>query len=158
MASVLWRRIDGTGVERCALETTADGHRIAGTVLLALDGAPHEIRYTVMVDQAWRTRTVGAHVQGPRGDRRLALSSDGEGSWSTADAPIIDLYGGESHETTFAVIDYPAHDIGRTTATYTRIAADTYEVMARGGTTTLVVEPDGLAITQPGTWEPVATG
>ena len=181
MTSVLWRRLDGSGLERCTIEQTADGHRVAGTVLLAIDGTPHEIRYSVLTDPQWRTRKVGAHVQSPAGDRRLALSSDGEGSWSATDVPLIDLYGatdveltwtpathlvvirrldlavGESGEVTFSVIDYPAHDIGRASAEYTRMAEDTYVLTRAGSEVTLEVPTGGIAISQAGAWEPVAT-
>ncbi|MDH3500511.1 MAG: putative glycolipid-binding domain-containing protein, partial [Acidimicrobiia bacterium] len=93
MTSILWRRIDRTSYERCTLDDTAAGHRLAGTVLLVEDRAPHEIRYTVVTDATWRPITVGINVQGGANDRTLALSGDGEGTWSVGDAPVLELYG-----------------------------------------------------------------
>ena len=55
MSSVLWRSEDGTSLERCVLEPTSEGWRLTGTVLIEAAGLPHEIRYSVQADPAWRT-------------------------------------------------------------------------------------------------------
>ncbi len=178
---MLWRRSDGAGLERCVIESTPDGHRIGGTALLVSDGASHEIRYSVLTDSLWRTRTVGAHVQGPGGDRRLALTSDGEGSWSMSDTPVVDLYGaldidlawtpatntvpirrlglavGDTAETTVAWIDFPGHDIARKVHRYTRIGPHAYLFESAGATYELEVSEDGIVRTYPQGWETVAT-
>ena len=179
MAAVLWRRSAGEGLERCVFEQTADGHRIAGTVLFVSDGAPHEIRYSVLTDPQWRTRTVGAHVHGPAGDRRLALSADGEGNWQVSDSPIIDLFGAididlswtpatntiaiqrlglevdESAQTTAAWIDFPGHDIARLTQRYTRIAANSYRYESPSADAVLVVSDEGIVLEYPNGWDSV---
>ena len=151
-------------------------------MLLISADAPHEIRYSLLVNQQWRVRTVGAHVQGPGGDRRLALRSDGEGAWGTGDDPILELYGagdvlltwtpsthvaaiqrmrldpGESRETTLAVIDFPGHDIERRTASYSRLSADTYAFDSAEESMRLTVDGDGMVRSVPERWETVATG
>lgn len=185
MPSILWERIDGTGLDRCSIETVADGHRLAGTALLSLDEAPHEIRYTIITDRYWRTRTVGAHVQSPEGDRRLALSGDGEGSWSVSDDPIIELYGaidvdlawtpasntlpilrlglavGASAEIVAAHVAYPSREHTRAKQRYERIAEDRYLYSTgpvgseRSVEAELIVNEHGLVVDYPDGWKTV---
>jgi len=146
MARILWRRIDRTSYEHCTLDTTATGHRLAGTVLLVEGQAPQERRYTIVTDDAWRPVTVGINVQGGENDRTLALTGDGTGTWSVGDAPVIELFGatdidlgftpgtntlpirrlgldiGESAEITAIRIDFPQRDIEKVTQVYERTA------------------------------------
>ena len=179
MSSVLWERTDGVGLERTVFEATGGGHRISGTTLLISDGTPHEIRFSVVTDVSWRTLTVGAHVQSSGSDRRLALSADGEGSWSVSDSPLIELYGaididlswtpstqtlairrlgldvGQTAETTVAWIDFPGHDIARVTQTYTRLAEDRYRLEHGGSSGDVVVDDGGIVVDHPRGWRAV---
>jgi hypothetical protein len=163
-------------MERAILEPTPDGFRLAGTVLLAEPDGPMEIRYSVVTDHNWQTRTVGAHVQTPTGDRRLALNSDGAGSWSAGDDPILELYGaidvdlawtpatntlairrlnleiGESAEAPTVVIAYPAHKIERRTHHYERLAPLRYRYRSGDFQTDLTVNDQGLVVAYPGGW------
>ena len=181
MRTVLWKSYVNEGLERCVFERTADGHRIAGTVLLMSDGVPHEIRYTVLTDPQWRTHTVGAHVQGATRDRRLALNSDGEGNWKVSNSPLINLFGaididlpwtpatntiaiqrleldvGESAQTTTVRIDFPGHDIARTTQHYMRIAPNKYRYESANVGTVLTVSSEGLILEYPDCWSSVAS-
>lgn len=148
--TVLWRRLDLPGLDRCTVEQAPDGFRIAGTALAVVEGAPCEIRYSVLTGPGWLTHTVGAHVTGLGADRRLALSYDSETGWRVSDTPLIDLFGavdvdfawtpatntlpirrlglevGESAEVTVALIDFPGHDVSRSVQRYTRTSADGY--------------------------------
>jgi len=84
--SVLWRRLDEPGLERCALSTRDGGWRLSGTVVLADAGAPVAIAWSVDVDAAWRTTAATIDVQGAErkiyvvqvdaagGDRRWRLA------------------------------------------------------------------------------------
>lgn len=176
MSSILWRRLDRTGMERATLESTPDGFRLAGTVLLVEADGPIEIRYSVLTDTEWRTRTVGAHVQTTTGDRRLALNSDGSGTWSAGDDPVLELYGavdvdlawtpatntlpirrlnlevGESAETSTVRIAFPAHEIERRTHRYERLAPLRYRYRSGDFETDLTVNDEGLVVAYPGGW------
>ena len=178
--TVLWRRLDVPGLDRCTVEQVPDGHRIAGTALAVADGAPCEIRYTVLTDPAWRTRTVGVHVSGPGADRRLALAGDGEGGWSVADSPLLDLYGavdidfawtpatntlpirrlgleiGESAEITAALIDFPGHDVSRSVQRYTRTEGTTYHFAAGDFHAEIRLGPDAVVAEYEGLWTALA--
>ena len=176
MSSILWRRLDRTGMERATLESTPDGFRLAGTVLLVEPDGPIEIRYSVLGDSEWRIRTVGAHVQTAKGDRRLALNGDGSGTWSAGDDPVLELYGaldvdlawtpatntlairrldlevGESTEAPAVYIAFPAHEIERRTHRYERLTPLRYRYWSGDFQTDLTVNDEGFVVAYPGRW------
>lgn len=167
-------------MERCVIEPSPDGWRLAGTVLLVSDDLPTEIRYTVITDHEWRTRTVGARVHRLDSDRRLALGSDGAGSWHSNDRPIIDLYGaedvdlgwtpatnslpirrlglavGESRRVTAAWIGYPDTSVVRLDQEYERLDEHTYRYGAGELSVDLTVDAMGRVTRYPGVWEAIA--
>jgi hypothetical protein len=176
MTSILWRRIDRTSFERCTLDATATGHRLAGTVLLVDDGVPYEIRYTIVTTPEWFPVTVGINVQGGGGDRTLALSGDGTGSWSVGDAPVLELYGatdvdlgftpgtntlpirrlgldvGASAEITAVRVDFPQRDIEKVSQSYERLAERRYRYRSGDYSADLTVNEDGLVVAYPAGW------
>ncbi|HSF84435.1 MAG TPA: putative glycolipid-binding domain-containing protein [Acidimicrobiia bacterium] len=182
MAGVLWQPHDRPGAERAVIEPTIDGFRVAGTVLLVIDELPHEIRYSVLTDHRWRTRTVGAHVQGAATDRRLALHADGEGAWSVTDEPVVDLFGaidadlswtpatntiairrlalevGETAEVRVAHVAFPEHEVRRVTQHYTRVSDHRYVYRSPTAEVELTVDASGIVTHYPGGWTAVATG
>lgn len=181
MPSVMWTRGDGHGMERATLQSGPSGHRIGGTAILSIDATPYEIRYSVLTDEQWRTTTVGAHAQMPDGDRRLALSADGTGSWFVGDDPILDLFGaidvdlgwtpvtntvairrlglsvGEESEVTVARIDFPSHEIERVTQRYRRLDDTRYRYSSRDFVVEFQVDEHGLIVDYPDGWTRVAT-
>lgn len=81
-----WESVCGTGHEHLVLKLRADGITADGLVITpAAD--PAGLRYRLVLDTLWRVRDVRAEIIG--GHRRLALSSDGEGSWT--DGEGVDL-------------------------------------------------------------------
>ncbi len=181
MPVAMWQRLDGLGLDRCVVDAVPDGHRLVGTALLVTDGEPYEIRYSVVTDRKWRTRTVGAHVQGASGDRRMALNADGDGGWNVADNPILDLYGavdvdlawtpatntlairrlglavGESAEISVAYVDFPGHAVTRRTQSYRRLAENRYRFSSGTFSADLTVDGDGLVASYEGLWHNVAS-
>jgi hypothetical protein len=176
MPSVLWRNLETAGMERCTLDRTPDGWRLAGTTLLAARGQPREVRWTVLTDMEWKTLTVGAHDETPEASRGLALSADGAGSWTAGGEPLVGLDGaididlswtpatntlpirrhrlavGDSAETTAAWIAFPGHDIRRVTQRYERTGANTYRFSSGEFSTDLEVDENGLVTDYPGFW------
>jgi hypothetical protein len=175
----MWRPITSRGLERCTLEPTPSGFRIAGTTLLVVEDEPYEIRYSILVDSEWVVSTVGAHVQGPGSDRRLALASDGNGSWSVTEEPVADLSGavdvdlswtpsahtasikrldldvGEAADTTAVSIGFPSHEIALKAHRYQRIALRRYRFSSGAYQTDLEVDEHEMIVTQPGRWASV---
>lgn len=182
MTSVMWQPQTGAGAERAVIEATTDGFRIAGTALIVSNGAAHEIRYSVLTDRTWHTRTVGAHVQGPGADRRLALHADGSGAWSVGDAPLMDLFGaidvdlgwtpatntlpirrlgleiGASEEVTVAWVAFPDHEVRRRRQRYERLSDEVYRFASDDFQVELTVDDSGIVTDYPGGWRAVTLG
>jgi hypothetical protein len=79
---VVWRRVRGIGIEHCRVE----GH-VADGLVVGVSERPFRARYRVEWDERWRTRSL--RVDLADGDRSVALLSDGEGRWRTADGKAI---------------------------------------------------------------------
>jgi hypothetical protein len=80
---VLWRLLDGIGVEHCRLTSDPGGHVLAGIVVTTEDGSPVTIEYSVRCDRFWHTRDVSVSVAkgGSLEVRTLQLTTDGDGTW-----------------------------------------------------------------------------
>lgn len=167
-------------MERGVLVATAEGHHLTGTSLTVVDGVPHEIRYSVLVDHKWRTRTVGAHVQGGPSDRRMALHSDGAGTWSASDQPVLDLFGAEDielawsaatftlplrrlaldvgaeREVMVACVAFPDHVVSRRRRRYARVGNHRYRYESETTSTEITVDADGFLVSYPERWRAVA--
>ncbi|MDQ3879945.1 MAG: putative glycolipid-binding domain-containing protein [Chloroflexota bacterium] len=93
MTTILWQRHDRAGMDVCTLAVSADGARLAGTVLTSLDERPAEVRYVVEADAGWGTRRVriGLSIGGER--RALTLEADGAGTWLRDGSPLPEAAG-----------------------------------------------------------------
>jgi len=98
----MWQGIWRSGTEWCDLTRVGDGWRLAGTVLLAVDGIPAEVRYKVALDASWATREVditsrsGSDVR----MRRIHLAADQKQIWHRQESlapdaagPLVELEG-----------------------------------------------------------------
>jgi hypothetical protein len=168
MPSALWAGPGGS-LERSTLEPTGDGgRRLSGTVLLTVRRDPTEIRYSIVVDEAWRTRVVGIRVDGDRRRDAVALQSDGEGRWTAGERELEAIEGcldvdleftpattiiainrlepplGEEVTTDAAWVRFPGRDIGRIVQRYERIGDRTYRYRTGESEATLALREDGL--------------
>jgi hypothetical protein len=66
----------------------ADGHVVAGD-----EEGPWALRYTVLVDERWRTRHVDLSGLGPGGPVQRTLDGDGAGNWLVDGREAADLAG-----------------------------------------------------------------
>jgi hypothetical protein len=180
--SILWRRVRDPGMDRCELTTGPDGHRLSGTALFSGNGLPVEIRYSIALDERWRTRIVGVHVRAPADVRSVALRSDGEGNWEVGGEPIDDLAGatdvdlawtpatntipirrldldvGAGAETLVAFVPYPDRLVERRAQSYTRLAERRYRYQSGDFSTDLTVDAAGIVTQYPGMWTGEASG
>jgi len=81
---VLWRLLDGIGLEHCRLTSNQKEHVLTGVVLTTADGTPVTIDYFVRCDRFWHTREVNVLVTGADPFTSvgvLRVTSDGDGSW-----------------------------------------------------------------------------
>jgi len=176
---VLWRYVPVRGLESCGLwryplrEAGGEqGWALRGTAVTEFDGAPAEVRYRVICDQAWRTRRV--HVGVVRGGRKAALrlEADGRGQWRSDGEPVsafegsldVDLGIGASTNTlpirrlrlpvggasqlVAAWVRFPELSLEPLPQRYTRLAEDRYryESLDSEFTAELVVDELGLVV------------
>ncbi len=182
MPSILWRSRRDGGLDRCTLAEAPNGYRLSGTVLLAAEGVPCEVRYTVMTDAAWRTRSVGVHLQGPAEDVRLAVAADGDGAWLLGREPVPDVAGaldvdlavtpatntlpirrlalepGQAADLVVAYVSFPDLVLARMEQRYERLGPDLYRYSNPGFSAHLRVDEEGLVTDYEHRWEAVAQG
>jgi hypothetical protein len=141
---------------------------------------PYEVRYGVVIDEFWRTRSVGVHVQRPGPDNRLAVVADEEGGWSTEEEPLRAVAGcrdvdlaftpatntlairrlglevGEGADLEVTYVQFPELAVSRLEQRYDRLAEDRYLYRNPGFSAELRVGADGLVVDYAGRWETVA--
>jgi hypothetical protein len=179
MTSIMWRRMDGTGLERSQITEAADSVRLSGTSLLSTEGGPVEIRYSIALDHLWKTSIVGVTVQGPDDERSVALRADGHGDWAVGDEIVAELHGaidvdfawtpatntipirrlvldvGATGEVHVIHVPYPARDVAIRTQTYERLGPRRYRFTSGDYQTDLTVDDRGVVEIYPGQWTAV---
>lgn len=99
--SALWRRLDvPDGLAHGALSdftpdaARPDGaHLLDGSAVMRDGSGVWSLRFSVVVDQAWLTRTVFVEVLGDDGLERVSLSVDALGEWTLDGRPWPELRG-----------------------------------------------------------------
>lgn len=177
---VMWRRVDlpGGGHELAELRSAQDEHRLMGTVLFAFEGTPCRFDYTVVCDDAWRTREVTVHGASGPVAKSLTLTSDGAGRWnvdgrhahrldgcldidlsftpSTNTLPIrrLRLEVGQSAPVVAAWVKFPSLTVEPLDQVYRRTGDRSYAYESRGGSfhAALTVDALGFVTEYPGLW------
>jgi uncharacterized protein len=94
LAVAAWRHVDvREGFEVIFLRAEADGYRLEGHSTGVEDGEAWGIRYDIVVDAGWLTRS--AHVAGrsTQGVYEVRLEGDGVGGWLVDGSPTPHLDG-----------------------------------------------------------------
>jgi hypothetical protein len=87
-----WRRLDVPGHEEARIDRTPDGWRLVGRLDAEETGIIAQLRYTIVADDHWRTRS--ALVEGDAGGVvRISLTSDGDGHWWRDEKPLPEFDG-----------------------------------------------------------------
>src|SRR6266550_3501637 len=68
---ILWQRVDHPGHEISALEPHAGGWQLVGTVLVAHEGTPCQLNYSIQCDLHWQTQSVS--IRGHVGAKQVSL-------------------------------------------------------------------------------------
>jgi hypothetical protein len=77
-----WRHHDARdGFEVVFFDQRRGGRRVSGHTAAVEDGEAFAVRYTIELDEAWRTRCARVSGQSARGARAITLEGDGHGSW-----------------------------------------------------------------------------
>jgi hypothetical protein len=164
--TILWQGISNGALDRCRLDVSRDGLRLAGTVLTPLDGEPLEIRYLVLTDEKGITRRVELELDEstPR-----VLLADGAGRWYWDDGPDLaevagsldvdltvtpatntlpirrlELDIGHAADLRMAWVQFPGLEVIPSDQRYERLAADRWKFSTGDFHAELVVDADGL--------------
>jgi hypothetical protein len=106
-ARMRWRRLDVPGREEARVQRVPDGWRLTGSLEVEDGGVAARLRYTIDLDDAWRTRSALIEGTANGAPVRFALAADGAGNWSRDGVPLRELAGA------------PDVDLGFTPATNT---------------------------------------
>jgi uncharacterized protein len=185
---VLWRSLQEEGLDHCSLwrypasGLDQPGWALRGTAVAAYDAVPTEIRYRVVCDDRWLTRTVRVGVLHAGQKRSLRLETAGDGRWlcdgeevaayrgcvdvdlgigaSTNTLPIrrLGLSVGQAAEIVAAWVRFPDLELTPLPQRYTRLAEDRYryESLDSGFSADLVVDDQGLVVRYPQWCERIA--
>jgi hypothetical protein len=177
-ACIAWRRLDSPGHDAAVLHATDGGWRLDGAAAFLEAGVPSHLRYTVIVDARWQSRSV--LVEGWSGPLRvdLRIAADAERRWTLdgVEAPAVagavdvdlaftpatnllpirrlDLAIGASSPVDAAWLPFPELDLRPLDQVYHRAARDTYHYASSGGSfrATLSVAASGFVTRYPGLW------
>jgi hypothetical protein len=177
---VLWQGLIAPSMERFILVASANGFEFNGLLLQAHQDVPYVARYTIQVDEAWRTRAVEVELENG-GRKSLGLSTDGAGHWTTNGQAMAGLDGcvdvdlewspstntlpirrlglspGESKAVTAAWVRFPSLEVERLEQSYERIDDRRYRYGSGHFTAELLVDEDGLVVQYGFNWKAVAT-
>jgi hypothetical protein len=176
-----WRRLDVPGREEASVERTPTGWRLTGELDVEEADFAGRLRYEIVCDPKWCTRS--ALIEGEAGAAaiRFALAADGRGQW-TRDGPLLpDLAGaldvdlgftpatntlpirrlalavGESAAVRSAWLRFPELRLEPLEQTYTREAEQTYRyhALVDGEPFTARLDTDlvGRVVRYEGLWE-----
>jgi uncharacterized protein len=89
-----WRHRDARdGFEVVFLEARDAGVLIRGHTAAVEDGEPFAVRYSIELDERWRTRVAHVSGQSSLGTRDVTLEADGDGGWHVDGRPAPHLDG-----------------------------------------------------------------
>lgn len=175
---MVWVRHDVPGHEACRVLRIDAGWRLEGTVVLAWDGRPCRLDYSIECDSRWVTRS--ATVGGWDGDETIDIRilRDNGGRWrlngrvcegvagcmdidlsfspSTNMMPIrrLDLAVGASAHVRAAWLTFPGFELEPLEQSYTRVEQGRYRYQSRGGSfeAAISVDPIGAVIQYEKLW------
>ncbi len=89
-----WRHRDGReGFEVVFLHSCPEGHRFEGHTAAVEDGEAWAVRYSIITDANWVTRSARVVGRSATGRRELRLDGDGAGAWQIDGAPVPEVAG-----------------------------------------------------------------
>ncbi|MFP2932998.1 putative glycolipid-binding domain-containing protein [Pyxidicoccus sp. 3LG] len=182
LRALVWRRMGEPGSEYFELRESPEGWQLAGAVVLAEDGVPFAVDYTLTTDRQWATREARIRLRRGGVEQSLHLRVDAQRRWwrgeeevaqfrgltdidlavtpSTNTLPIrrLSLAVGEGSDVTAAWVRMPDLSLQQLPQRYTRLTQSRYRYESNGGSFVAEVEADahGLVMTYPPGWERVA--
>jgi hypothetical protein len=179
MSTILWQDISNGTLDRCRLDATPSGLRLAGTVLTAAYGDPLAVRYLVGTDENGLTRRVELDLND--GSIRRVLLADGAGRWhwdgvseltdvagaldvdltvtpATNTLPIrrLGLEVGQVADLRTAWVQFPGLEVIPSEQRYERLTQDRWRFSTGDFQAELVVDRDGLVLDYGGLFRSLA--
>ena len=177
---ILWQGLIAPSMERLVAARTETGCQLSGLILQAHQDEPNVVRYSIDVDDAWRTRAVQIEVEND-GQHQTALVADGAGHWSRDGEPLpavencfdvdlewspstntlpirrLGLALGETKTVAAAWVRFPSLEVQRLEQSYERLDARRYRYRSGRFTADLAVDGDGMVLQYGVNWKAVAT-
>jgi uncharacterized protein len=177
---ILWQGMVAPSMERFVAARTDRGFQLSGLILQAHQNAPHVVRYTIDVDEAWRTHAVQVEVENG-GPQQISLTADGAGRWTRngRQLPIVDgcldvdlewspstntlpirrlgLTVGETRVVAAAWVRFPSLEVERLDQSYDRLDERRYRYRSGRFTADLLVDEDAMVLHYGVNWKAVAT-
>ena len=177
---ILWQGLIGPSMERFVAARTENGFELSGLILQAHEDEPYVVRYSIEVDETWRTRAVQVEVENDL-QHRIVLVADGAGHWSrdgdrlpaietcldvdlewspsTNTLPIrrLGLRLGETKVVTAAWVRFPSLEVERLDQSYERLDERRYRYRSSRFVADLAVDDEGVVLQYGVNWKAVAT-
>jgi uncharacterized protein len=177
---ILWQGLIAPSMERFVAARSESGCQLSGLILQAHQDEPYVVRYSIDVDDAWRTRAVQIEVEND-GQHQTALVTDGAGHWSRDGEPLpavencldvdlewspstnslpvrrLGLAVGQAKTVAAAWVRFPSLEVQRLDQSYERLDERRYRYRSGRFTADLVVDEDGIVLQYGVNWKAVAT-
>jgi hypothetical protein len=177
---ILWQSLIAPSMERFVAARTESGCQLSGLILQAHQDEPFVVRYSIDVDDGWRTRAVQIEVEND-GQHQIALVTDGAGHWSRDGEPLAEVENcldvdlewspstntlpirrlglalGETKTVAAAWVRFPSLEVQRLDQSYERLDERRYRYRSGRFTADLAVDEDGLVLQYGVNWKAVAT-
>ena len=180
MPTILWQDVETGALDRCRMEASPDGLRLAGIVLTPSHGTPLDVHYLVEAGPDGRTRRVELALDG--GASRRVLLADGAGHWRWEGGPelpqadgaidvdltvtpatntlpirrLAQLETGQAADLQMAWVQFPGLEVLASAQRYQRLAADRWHFRTGDFHAELLVDPDGLVLDYGGLFRSLA--
>jgi hypothetical protein len=176
--TMLWRRLDTTGLETVRVYSDEDGWILDGAAIFVHEGEACRLEYFIECGSDWKT--VSVSVDGWMGDEAVDIEIDAEedGSWYLNGSEITSVKGcmdidlsfspatnllplkrlnigvGESETVRAAWLKFPTFELETLEQRYTRLDETTVRFESGGGefTRDLKTNGDGMVIDYPDFW------
>jgi uncharacterized protein len=87
-STIRWRRLDLSGHEEARIEQTSEGWRLTGQLQVTGPRLQAQLVYVIECERDWRTRHAAVRGSLSSSPLGLEITSDGQGHWSLAGAPL----------------------------------------------------------------------
>ena len=179
----MWRAVGAEGCERGELIEAEGDWIMRGTILRLCETGPAEVKYEIVSDTGWRTKSAHLSCRDDRGESELRIAHEGD-RWYANDKPLllpkecidIDLAWSPSTNTlpirrlnlavgvvsgpvTAAWIRMPALTVKALHQRYERTGPHAYIYSSRDGSfrANLTVDEDGLVVHYEAAWDRIGT-